>query len=92
MPSIHVGWAAVVSLGIVSASTSRWKWIFLGHLVLTMIAVSATGNHWWLDGIVAIVLLVMALCIERRIRDKIRKPLAQRRILNRIPSGDLQLE
>ena len=92
MPSIHVGWAAVVSLGIVSASTSRWKWIFLGHLVLTMIAVSATRNHWWLDGIVAIVLLVMALCIERRIRDKIRKPLAQRRILNRIPSGDLQLE
>ena len=92
MPSIHVGWAAVVSLGIVSASTSRWRWIFLGHLALTMIAVSATGNHWWLDGIVAIVLLVMALCIERRIRDKIRKPLAQRRILNRIPSGDLQLE
>jgi len=71
MPSIHVGWAAVVSLGIVSASTSRWRWIFLGHLVLTMIAVSATGNHWWLDGIVAIALLVMALCIERRIRDKI---------------------
>ena len=71
MPSIHVGWAAVVSLGIVSASSSRWRWIFLGHLVLTMIAVSATGNHWWLDGIVAIALLVMALCIERRIRDKI---------------------
>jgi hypothetical protein len=71
MPSIHVGWEAVVSLGIVSASASRWRWIFLGHLVLTMIAVSATGNHWWLDGIVAIVLLVMALCIERRIRDKI---------------------
>ena len=92
MPSIHVGWAAVVSLGIVSASSSRWRWIFLGHLVLTMIAVSATGNHWWLDGIVAIVLLVMALCIEHRIRDKIRKPLAQRRTLNRIPSGDLQLE
>ena len=92
MPSIHVGWAAVVSLGIVSASTSRWRWIFLGHLVLTMIAVSATGNHWWLDGIVAIVLLVMALFIERRIRDKIRKPLTQRRVLNRIPSGDLQLE
>ncbi len=41
-----------------------------------MIAVSATGNHWWLDGIVAIVLLVMALCIERRLRDKIREPLA----------------
>jgi len=92
MPSIHVGWAAVVSLGIVSASSSRWRWIFLGHLLLTMIAVSATGNHWWLDGIVAIVLLVMALFIEHRIRDKIRKPLAQRRTLNRIPSGDLQLE
>jgi hypothetical protein len=57
-----------------------------------MIAVSATGNHWWLDGIVAIVLLVMALFIERRIRDKIHDSLTQRRGLNRIPSGDPQLE
>ncbi len=61
MPSIHVGWAAIVSFGIVAASTSRWRWIFMLHFVVTMLAVSATGNHWWLDGIAAVALLGIAL-------------------------------
>jgi hypothetical protein len=68
MPSIHVGWAALVSFGIVSCSTSRWRWWGLSHLVLTMLAVSATGNHWWLDGVVAIGLLVLSLWIDSAVR------------------------
>jgi hypothetical protein len=68
MPSIHVGWAAVVSLGAVAAGTSRWRWLVLLHVVLTMLAVSATGNHWWLDGIVAIALLGIALLIDSGVR------------------------
>ncbi len=53
----------MVSFGIVAVSTSRWRWLFLLHLVLTMLVVSATGNHWWLDGIVAVVLLVVAIAL-----------------------------
>lgn len=68
VPSIHVGWAAVVSFGIVAASKSRWRWLFLLHIVFTMIAVSATGNHWWLDGIVANFLLGVALPIDTHAR------------------------
>ena len=64
MPSIHVGWAALVSFGIVAASTSKWRWVFMAHLVLTVYAVTATGNHWWLDSIAAIALLVVALRID----------------------------
>jgi PAP2 superfamily len=71
MPSIHVAWAAVVSFGIVAASTSRWRWLFMLHLVLTMAVVSATGNHWWLDGIVAIVLLELALLIDGAVRQSV---------------------
>jgi hypothetical protein len=71
MPSIHVGWAALVSFGIVSASTSKWRWLFATHIVISMLAVSATGNHWWLDGIAAIALLAIALridtCLRRRL-------------------------
>ena len=33
MPSIHVGWAAVVSFGIFACTTSRWRWCFLLHVV-----------------------------------------------------------
>jgi hypothetical protein len=70
MPSIHIAWAAVVSFGVVAASTSRWRWLALGHVIITMIAVSATGNHWWLDGIVAIALLGLALWLDTAVRDR----------------------
>jgi membrane protein implicated in regulation of membrane protease activity len=65
MPSIHVAWAAIVSFGTFAATRSRWRWLVLMHVVMTMLVVSATGNHWWLDGVVAIVLLGVALVIDR---------------------------
>lgn len=65
MPSIHVAWAAVIGFGIVDAGTSRWKWVFAAHLPITIFVVSATGHHWWLDGIVAIGLLLLALVIDQ---------------------------
>ncbi len=68
MPSIHVGWAAVVGFGAVAISRSRWRWLWLLHPALTMFAVSATGNHWWLDGIVAMALLVIALLVDQAVR------------------------
>jgi PAP2 superfamily protein len=68
MPSIHVAWAAVVSFGIIGASTSKWRWVFALQVILTMLAVSASGNHWWLDGIVAIALLGIALAIDTFVR------------------------
>ena len=72
MPSIHVGWAALVSFGAIAASRSRWRWLALLHVVLTMLSVSATGNHWWLDGIVAIALLGVSLWIDTGARRLIR--------------------
>ncbi|BAN03210.1 phosphatase PAP2 family protein [Ilumatobacter coccineus] len=80
MPSIHVAWAGVVGLGIVAASTSRWKWLFAAHLPLTIFVVSATGHHWWLDGIVALLLLGVGLAIDEGIRRLIRA--------RRLPSHD----
>jgi hypothetical protein len=68
MPSIHVGWAAVVSFGVVAASTSPWRWLALLHVIVTFVVVSATGNHWWLDGIVAVALLGVALRIDTVVR------------------------
>ncbi len=78
MPSIHVGWAAVVSFGVVAAGTTRWRWLALFHVVMTMLAVSATGNHWWLDGIVAIALLGLALLIDNGARRVLRVSRATR--------------
>lgn len=68
MPSIHVAWAAVIGFGIVSASTSRWKWVFAAHLPVTVFVVAATGHHWWLDGIVALALVCAGLAIDTAAR------------------------
>ena len=64
MPSIHIAWAAVVSLGVFVATTSRWRWAILLHLPITFFVVAATGHHWWMDGIVAMVLLGIGLRID----------------------------
>jgi hypothetical protein len=94
MPSIHVGWAAVVSFGVVAAGTSRWRWLALLHVVLTMLAVSATGNHWWLDGIVAIVLLWIALSIDSGARRVLRslRPAPADADADYSPADDVALE
>jgi hypothetical protein len=73
MPSIHIAWAAVVSFGIVAAGTSRWRWFFLLHLVVTFLVVSATGNHWWLDGIVAVLLLWAGLAADTGVRSLVAR-------------------
>jgi hypothetical protein len=78
MPSIHIAWAAVVSFGIVACSTSRWRWIFLLHLIITFLVVSATGNHWWLDGVVAVLLLWGGLALDTAVRWAIARRRSER--------------
>lgn len=68
MPSIHVAWAGVIGIGIVAASSSRWKWLFAAHLPITILVVSATGHHWWLDGIVALGLIGLSWLIDEGVR------------------------
>jgi hypothetical protein len=83
MPSIHVGWAVLISFAVVSVSPSRWRWLAVLHGVVTIFVVVATANHYWLDGIVAIALLVPAWFIARgierlRTRLPVRAPSAER--------------
>lgn len=72
MPSIHVGWAAVVALGTFAMTRSRVRWIVLMHLPVTVYVVAATGHHWWVDGVVAVVLLGAGLALDRVLRGRSR--------------------
>ena len=60
MPSIHVGWALLIAAACWSASASPWRWLGVAHGVLTVFVVVATANHYWLDGVAAAALLVLA--------------------------------
>jgi len=64
MPSIHVAWAAIVSIGVVAASTSKWRWLAMAHLIITVLVVAGTGHHWWADGLIIAPLLVLALAMD----------------------------
>ncbi|MET9885549.1 phosphatase PAP2 family protein [Streptomyces sp. NPDC006430] len=63
MPSLHFGWALVLALGAIAATRSRWRVLWLLHPLLTLLVVVGTANHYWLDAIVATVLLAGALLV-----------------------------
>jgi hypothetical protein len=68
MPSVHVGLAVLVAVCVYQVSTSRWRYIAMVHAALTIFVVTATGNHYWADGIVAMALLVVAIGAQRTVR------------------------
>ena len=61
MPSVHVGWSLLVAWAVITASPWRYRWWIVAHPVLTVFVVVATANHFWLDGIVAALLLAAAI-------------------------------
>ncbi|WP_309237010.1 phosphatase PAP2 family protein, partial [Actinomadura sp. BRA 177] len=65
MPSLHIGWAAVIALGLIVTSRTRWRWLWLLHPVVTIAVVVGTANHYWLDGIVVLVLLAISVLLLR---------------------------
>ncbi|MFC9946600.1 phosphatase PAP2 family protein [Streptomyces pratensis] len=60
MPSLHFGWAVVVAVGLIVATRSRWRLLWLLHPLLTLLVVVGTANHYWLDAIVVSALLAVA--------------------------------
>jgi hypothetical protein len=65
LPSLHVGWALVVAYGIITQLHSRWRWLALLHPLITTFVVVTTANHFWIDAIVAALLLAVALVVIR---------------------------
>jgi PAP2 superfamily protein len=63
MPSLHVGWALAVAIALVGAFAGRWRWLWLAHPAITLLVVVVTGNHYWLDAVVAAALLGVVLSL-----------------------------
>ena len=55
----------VVSV-LIMTSRTRLRWLWAVHPVLTLLVVVVTGNHYWLDGLVGMVLVSLALWVTRR--------------------------
>lgn len=61
MPSLHVGWAALIALSMILITRTKWRWLWLLHPIITFGVVVVTANHYWLDGIVVLILLAVSL-------------------------------
>lgn len=69
MPSLHVGWALIVAIGVIATTQSRWRWWWLLYPVCTFTVVVGTANHYWLDGVAgAAIVGVTAAAISHRRR------------------------
>jgi hypothetical protein len=68
MPSLHVGWALVVACGLIVATSGRWRWLWLAHPVITTVVVVGTANHYWLDGVIAAILVGALMLAVGRVR------------------------
>jgi hypothetical protein len=64
MPSLHVGWALAVAIALMAATRTRWRRLWLLHPLITLFVVLVTGNHYWLDAIVATVLLSVVIVLQ----------------------------
>ncbi|MEV6384388.1 phosphatase PAP2 family protein [Streptomyces sp. NPDC051773] len=65
MPSLHFGWALMVAVGLIAATRSRLRWLWLLHPLVTLVVIVGTANHYWLDAIVAGALLAVVLAVIR---------------------------
>jgi PAP2 superfamily len=67
MPSLHFGWALMVALGFVAIKRTRRSLLAFAHPALTLLAIVATANHYWLDAAVAgLLVAVVAVAISAR--------------------------
>jgi hypothetical protein len=75
MPSLHVGWALLVAVVMVAALSSRWRWLWVAHPLITLLVVVGTANHYWADAIVVSVLLGLAFTATRGLwRGRVSRP------------------
>ncbi len=86
MPSLHVGWAVVIAVGLIVTSRSRLRWLWMLHPLVTVLAVVGTGHHYWMDGLVACALLAVILVVLRPPRALPHAGVAARRTTGARPS------
>jgi hypothetical protein len=73
MPSMHVGWSLLVGIfGFRALRGRSLRWVFALHPVVMAVAVTATGNHYFLDSAAGVAVVLSALVAIRLFNRKER--------------------
>ena len=73
MPSLHVGWALIIAIACRRALTSRWRNLIALYPAAMALTVVVTGHHYWLDGIVATLIVAAVYAAIGRSGDHDRR-------------------
>jgi hypothetical protein len=65
MPSLHVGWALWCAFTIVGVFRSRWRHLAWLYPCATTFVVLGTGNHYLLDGVGGLVVVLVGFGLTR---------------------------
>jgi hypothetical protein len=63
MPSLHCVWAITTGLAVFLIVRSPWRWLGPAHIAVTVLVVTITGNHYWLDAAAGAVLVLIGLAV-----------------------------
>ena len=80
LPSMHVGWTFLLAVAIYTATPSwRWRWVAFAIPIVMFSSTVVTGNHWFLDGALGLIVALIGLKAAVRIRGWIqaRTPVQQ---------------
>jgi hypothetical protein len=73
MPSMHVGWSLLVGIfGFRALRGNALRFLFALHPVVMAVAVTATGNHYFLDSAAGVAVVLTALAAIRLLNRKER--------------------
>jgi hypothetical protein len=70
LPSLHVGWALLIAVVLIASGTSRLRWWWALHPIITLAVVVVTANHYWIDAAVGSALVLTALVLVKRRQDQ----------------------
>ena len=59
MPSLHFGWSVMAAIVVVALHPRGISTILFLHPLITLVAIVATANHYWVDAVVALALVVL---------------------------------
>jgi hypothetical protein len=85
---VHIGWAVLIGWYAVRLGHSRWRWLVLAHPTIMSVVVVVTANHYWLDGIVAIGLLVVAIAVEAGATAAVRRSTRRSAVAPLVHAGE----
>ncbi len=64
MPSLHCVWAITIGAAVFMLAGRGWRWLGPLHVVLTVLTVTVTGNHYWLDAAAGAALVLLGLAVH----------------------------